>query len=107
MMALPYITERTEFNGVVYATEPTLQISKQFMEEMIKYIERSPKAKEATVWKKPNVYKHIPLPFVFDTTNTSKPYLWQQIYSTKEMNSCLSKIKVIGFSEQIVIQILF
>src|SRR5689334_6685505 len=103
MLALPYITERTEFNGIVYATEPTLQIARQFMEEIIKYIERSPKAREASLWKKPHVYKHIPLPFVFDTSHTSKPYLWQQIYSTKEMNSCLSKIKVIGSCEQIVI----
>ena len=105
MLALPYITERTEFNGVVYATEPTLQIAKQFMEEMINYIERTPKGKEATIWKKPHVFKHIPLPFAFDNSTCGKPYLWQQIYSLKEMNSSLSKVKVVGFAEQIVMTI--
>ncbi len=28
MLALPYITEGTGFNGTVYATEPTLQIGR-------------------------------------------------------------------------------
>lgn len=28
MLALPYITEGTGFKGVVYATEPTLQIGR-------------------------------------------------------------------------------
>lgn len=102
MLALPYITERTEFNGVVYATEPTLQIAKQFMEEMIKYIERTPKAKVASVWKRPHIYKQIPLPFGVDVYHNNKPISWQQIYSLKEMNNCLSKIKVVGFSEKIV-----
>lgn len=102
MLALPYITERTEFNGVVYATEPTLQIAKQFMEEMVKYIERTPKAKQASIWKKPHIYKQIPLPFNADVSHNNKPYSWKPIYSLKEMNSSLSKIKVVGFSEKIV-----
>lgn len=28
MLALPYVTEHTEFKGVIYATEPTKQIGK-------------------------------------------------------------------------------
>lgn len=28
MLALPYLTEGTDFKGVVYATEPTLQIAR-------------------------------------------------------------------------------
>lgn len=47
MMALPYITEGVGFNGTVYATEPTLQIGRQFMEELVNYIERTPKIKVA------------------------------------------------------------
>ncbi|CAG2180429.1 unnamed protein product, partial [Oppiella nova] len=101
MLALPYITERTEFKGIVFATDPTLQIAKQFMEEMVKYIERTPKARQASLWKKSSVYKHIPLAFNVDTNQNSKPFLWQQIYSTKELNNSLSKVKVIGFAEQI------
>ena len=33
MFALPYITENTQFNGLIFATEPTIQIGRQLMEE--------------------------------------------------------------------------
>ncbi|KAE8287137.1 Integrator complex subunit 9 [Larimichthys crocea] len=44
MMALPYITEHTGFTGTVYATEPTLQIGRLLMEELVNFMERVPKA---------------------------------------------------------------
>ncbi|KAH7969080.1 hypothetical protein HPB52_014524 [Rhipicephalus sanguineus] len=51
MLALPYVTERTGFKGTVYMTEPTLLIGRQFMEELVTYIERTPKPRTATRWK--------------------------------------------------------
>ncbi|RWS27634.1 cleavage and polyadenylation specificity factor-like protein [Leptotrombidium deliense] len=96
LLGLPYVTERSAFKGVVYCTEPTLQLGRQFMEEMISYIERCPKIKEASKWKQNGIYKQIPFPV---NVETLKPHLWRQLYSMKEMNSCLSKVKVIGFSE--------
>ncbi len=41
MMALPYITEETNFRGTVLMTEPTLHFGRIFMEEMIDYLERT------------------------------------------------------------------
>ncbi len=37
MMALPFITEHSSFKGKVYATEPTVRIGKQLMEELVQY----------------------------------------------------------------------
>ncbi|KAK2510877.1 Ints9 [Columba guinea] len=51
MMALPYITEYTGFAGTVYATEPTVQIGRLLMEELVNSIERVPKAQSASMWK--------------------------------------------------------
>lgn len=51
MLALPYITEGTGFKGLVYATEPTLQIGRFFLEELVDYIDAAPKANLATNWK--------------------------------------------------------
>ncbi|EPY83716.1 hypothetical protein CB1_000535011 [Camelus ferus] len=51
MMALPYITEHTGFTGTVYATEPTVQIGRLLMEELVNFIERVPKAQSASLWK--------------------------------------------------------
>ncbi|RWS13077.1 integrator complex subunit 9-like protein [Dinothrombium tinctorium] len=96
LLALPFITERTNFQGVVYCTEPTLLIGRQFMEEMITNIERCPKTKEAFRWKQN--YKQIPFPV---NVETLKPHLWKQIYSLKELNNSLSKVKIVAFSEKI------
>ena len=38
MMGLPYITEYTNFKGAVYATEPTLQIARWFMDSNWCYV---------------------------------------------------------------------
>ena len=45
MLALPYITEEEEtgFRGRIFATEPTLQFGRLFMEETLEYIERTTK----------------------------------------------------------------
>lgn len=51
MLALPYVTEGTGFKGTVYMTEPTLLIGRQFMDELVTYIERTPKPRTATKWK--------------------------------------------------------
>ncbi|XP_023235050.1 integrator complex subunit 9-like [Centruroides sculpturatus] len=96
MMALPYITEGGGFNGTVYATEPTLQIGKQFMEELVNYIERTPKIKVAKKWKQPEILKTLPPPF-----DSIKPRTWRQIYTMKEVNSSLAKVKVVGYAEKL------
>lgn len=57
MMALPYITEHTGFTGTVYATEPTVQIGRLLMEELVNFIERVPKAQSASLWKNKDIQR--------------------------------------------------
>ncbi|XP_054721142.1 LOW QUALITY PROTEIN: integrator complex subunit 9-like [Uloborus diversus] len=97
MLALPYITEGTGFHGVVYATEPTLQIGRQFMEELVTLIERTPKIRAATRWKQAHVVKNLLPPL----SEALKPRSWKQVYSMKEVNSSLSKVQVVGFSQKL------
>ncbi|KAB1255976.1 Integrator complex subunit 9, partial [Camelus dromedarius] len=59
MMALPYITEHTGFTGTVYATEPTVQIGRLLMEELVNFIERVPKAQSASLWKNKDTQRVI------------------------------------------------
>ena len=40
MLALPYITEETNFSGAIYLTEPTLHFGRLFMEETIEFLEQ-------------------------------------------------------------------
>ena len=99
MLALPFITERSDFCGVVYATEPSLNLGKLYMEELVTYIERNPKLKRATAWKKPNVSGQLPLLYFPDC---APPSNWETIYSMSEINSCLSKVKPVSFAEKAV-----
>lgn len=101
ILALPYITERSEFAGVVYATEPSLTLGRLYMEELVFYIERNPKLKRASVWKKPHVFANLQSQMYYSSDSTP-PSSWQTIYSLKEVNNCLSKVKPVSFAEKTV-----
>uniref|UniRef100_A0A2K5E3M3 Integrator complex subunit 9 n=1 Tax=Aotus nancymaae TaxID=37293 RepID=A0A2K5E3M3_AOTNA len=97
MMALPYITEHTGFTGTVYATEPTVQIGRLLMEELVNFIERVPKAQSASLWKNKDIQRLLPSPLK-DAVEVST---WRTCYTMQEVNSALSKIQLVGYSQKI------
>ncbi|XP_064441397.1 integrator complex subunit 9 isoform X3 [Mirounga angustirostris] len=97
MMALPYITEHTGFSGTVYATEPTVQIGRLLMEELVNFIERVPKAQSASLWKNKDIQRLLPSPLK-DAVEVST---WRRCYTMQEVNSALSKIQLVGYSQKI------
>ncbi|KAL1123383.1 hypothetical protein AAG570_002465 [Ranatra chinensis] len=94
MLALPFITERTGFKGVVYATEPTLQIGRLYLEELVEYIEQTPKRNQAKYWKE--VLHLLPSPLC----DSFKPRSWKQLYTLSDVQASLSRIKVVGYDEK-------
>ena len=100
MLALPFVTERSEFSGYVYATEPSLHFGRLYMEELVTYIERNPKLKQASAWKNQNIFPHLPFSYFPESI---LPQNLTTIYTMQEVNSCLSKIKPMAFSEKIVL----
>ncbi|XP_040454096.1 integrator complex subunit 9 isoform X1 [Falco naumanni] len=97
MMALPYITEYTRFTGTVYATEPTVQIGRLLMEELVNCIERVPKDQSAFMWKNKEVQRLLPAPLK-DAVEVS---MWRKCYTMPEVNAALSKIQMVGYSQKI------
>uniref|UniRef100_A0A336LRJ7 CSON002133 protein n=1 Tax=Culicoides sonorensis TaxID=179676 RepID=A0A336LRJ7_CULSO len=95
MLALPYITEGTGFKGVVYATEPTLQIGRFFLEELVEYIEASPKANTATKWK--DMLHILPPPLC----DVQKPKSWKHMFSMEAVNKSLARVHLAGYDEKI------
>lgn len=95
MLALPFITENTGFRGVVYATEPTLQIGRLFLEELVEYIEQTPKRNQAKFWK--DILHLLPNPLC----DSFKPKTWKLLYKLNEVQSSLSRIKVVGYDEKL------
>ena len=98
MLALPYITEFTEFDGIVYATEPTIQFARHYIDEMLEYIERTPKTKEANRWKTKNVLMQLPLVVGVEGM---RPHLWKKIYNAKQVSNCFSKVKAVSYNEKL------
>uniref|UniRef100_A0A3B5LKL4 Integrator complex subunit 9 n=1 Tax=Xiphophorus couchianus TaxID=32473 RepID=A0A3B5LKL4_9TELE len=97
MMALPYITEHTGFTGTVYATEPTLQIGRLLMEELVNFMERVPKAQSATCWKNKEIQRMLPGPL----KDAVEVWTWKRCYSMQEVNSALSKVQLVGYSQKV------
>ncbi|XP_050690206.1 integrator complex subunit 9-like [Eriocheir sinensis] len=95
MLALPFITQHTGFRGVVLMTEPTLQIGRLFMEELVEYIERTPKARHAHRWK--HYLRALPPPLCDART----PKTWQPAYTMKAINAALSHVQIVAYNENI------
>lgn len=95
MLALPYITEGTGFNGTVYATEPTLQIGRFFLEELVDNIEIAPKATVATQWKE--MLHLLPAPL----NECIKPKSWRHIFSTEAVQASLARVQMAGYDEKL------
>jgi len=96
MLALPYITEYTSFRGQVLTTEPTMQIGRLFMEEMVEFIKRSPKSGRAVKWKADHILGHLPAPL----KDAVRPMTWRQIYSKRDIHACLSKVTTLTFGQK-------
>lgn len=105
MFALPYITERLGYTGSIYVTEPTFYFGRIMMEELIMLIERAPKPRRSDLWKR--IYDMCNLSIPKNHKMNSDPNSWLQIYSMKELNSCLSKLKLVRFCETVDIFGLF
>ncbi|CAG5124649.1 unnamed protein product, partial [Candidula unifasciata] len=97
LMALPYITECTGFRGTVYMTEPTLHIGRLYMEELVKYVERNPKSSVASHWKQEHIIRNLPAPL----RDAIRPRQWRKLYTLHDINSALSKVQLVGFSEKV------
>jgi integrator complex subunit 9 len=96
MLALPYITEKTNFKGVVYATEPTLQIARFFLEELVEYIEIAPKANQATRWKEFRELHNL------NNLNLElSPLKWKKLFDIDDVSRSLSRVHIAGFDQKI------
>lgn len=128
ILALPFFTEHPDFNGNVYATgwlssqhvfskcwykdfvvfviEPTVNIGKFFMEELVEFVQNVPKPR-ASLSKEAdgeNIYKMLEssLNFPIKLGKNSFNRNLREIYSKKSISDALLKIQVVGFNENIV-----
>lgn len=66
------------------------------MEELVHYLERTPKQQRAGKWKQ--ILKALPAPL----SAALRPTDWRKVYSLKAINTSLAKVRMVGFNEKIV-----
>lgn len=75
---------------------PTPSSYRLFMEELVEYIERTPKARHASRWK--HYLRSLPPPL----SEVRSPKTWQPAYTMKAINSALSHVQIVAYNENIV-----
>lgn len=66
------------------------------MEELVEYIERTPKARHASRWK--HYLRSLPPPLV----EAKAPKTWQPAYSMKAIHASLSHVRILAYNEKVV-----
>lgn len=110
ILALPFFTEHPDFNGNVYATEPTVNIGRFFMEELVEFVQNvpKPKASKSKEAEGENIYRMLEssLNFPIKIGSHSFNRNLREIYSKKSISDALLKIRIVGFNENIVSYVL-
>ncbi|XP_013175731.1 PREDICTED: integrator complex subunit 9 [Papilio xuthus] len=95
MMALPFITEDTGFKGQVYATEPTLQIGRFYLEELCTWLSAAGAGLAARRWKE--LVHVLPGPLA----HASRPRAWRRLYGRAALARALARVRVVGYDERV------
>ncbi|XP_063827453.1 integrator complex subunit 9 [Ostrinia nubilalis] len=99
MMALPFITEDTGFKGQVYATEPTLQIGRFYLEELAEWVSGAGGAGgaggAARRWKE--LLHVLPPPLSL----AARPRSWRRLFAPAAVARSLARVRVVGYDEKV------
>ena len=68
--------------------------NRQYMEELIEYIERSPKPGRAFKWKQPSILSFLPSPL----KDAVSPNSWRKIYTKQHLQDSMSTIHPVAFN---------
>ncbi|XP_062524486.1 integrator complex subunit 9 isoform X2 [Bombyx mori] len=96
MLALPFITEDTGFKGQVYATEPTLQIGRFYLEELSEWVCSSGSGSgSAKRWKE--AVHVLPAPLA----DVVRPRAWRRLLAPHHVARALARVRVVGYDEKV------
>ncbi|XP_052737436.1 integrator complex subunit 9 [Bicyclus anynana] len=95
MLALPFVTEDTGFKGRVYATEPTLQIGRFYLQELAEWLAPGAGgARAARRWKE--LLHVLPPPLAH-----ARPRAWRRLFSRAALERSLARVRVVGYDERV------
>ncbi|KAF2073750.1 hypothetical protein CYY_004952 [Polysphondylium violaceum] len=118
IFSLPFITEHTNFKGKIYATEPTTQIGKLLLEELVlfdrQYVSKQQKANNSNNnsnnnnnqdqfhWQSNEILDKL---YKLSDNNSEyilkTAYRWRDLYSKLDIEKSFEKIQTVRFNESI------
>ncbi|GAM20097.1 hypothetical protein SAMD00019534_032720 [Acytostelium subglobosum LB1] len=98
LFALPYITEYTSFNGKIYATEPSVQLGKLLLDEMIQY-DKHNKTSRNQHWQSSSLLKQIGAAQAHSAFKYA-PH-WRELYNNLDTEKCFEKVQTVRFNEHL------
>uniref|UniRef100_A0A6B2KZR5 Beta-Casp domain-containing protein n=1 Tax=Arcella intermedia TaxID=1963864 RepID=A0A6B2KZR5_9EUKA len=106
MLALPYFTEFCGFTGKMIATEPTIQIGRQLMRELVEYTSRLDSIahnnlpSQFPLWQNEGVISNLSLPLQKQVPNLVE---WKKLYTLQDVESSISKIRSCSYNEKMAV----
>ncbi|CAG8716200.1 12027_t:CDS:2, partial [Acaulospora morrowiae] len=97
MLALPYVTEYTDFKGKIYATEPTVIFGCQMMKELVHYFG------ESSISRLTKSRSHTTNGTKIFTGFTPEMNMAQSLYSLSDVQSCVDKIQQVRYGEKLML----
>lgn len=93
LLGLPYITEYTGFQGLVYCTDPTRELGQLAMDEMAIVMDNMRHINNNLDWKNSGCWKNL------GKVKAQDPNKWKHVYTKKDVDNCLRKCSLISFGE--------
>ncbi|KAG9303450.1 hypothetical protein G9A89_013777 [Geosiphon pyriformis] len=97
MLALPFVTQYTEFNGKIFATEPTIELGRQLMKELVHYFG------ENLLCDAPKTRFFSKSKEKINFTEDKGPYNSRSLYTITDVNLCIEKIQPIRYGEHLML----
>lgn len=69
---------------------------RQYMEELVTYVERNPRNKKCSKWKSDGILSSLPA-FLREAI---RPTAWRECYTKHDIQACLSRVQTVGYNEK-------
>ena len=73
-----------------------ISFHRQYMEELVTYVERNPRSKKCSKWKSDGILSSLPT-FLREAI---RPTAWRECYTKHDIQACLSRVQTVGYNEK-------
>eukprot|EP00697_Spironema_sp_BW2_P016717 gnl/Spiro4/8107_TR4272_c0_g1_i1.p1 gnl/Spiro4/8107_TR4272_c0_g1~~gnl/Spiro4/8107_TR4272_c0_g1_i1.p1 ORF type:complete len:646 (+),score=115.22 gnl/Spiro4/8107_TR4272_c0_g1_i1:70-2007(+) len=99
LMGLPFLSEFTNYRGPIYATEPSVAVGRQLMEELVEFVEQDLRApvnlagNNKLLSPKGGAVQEL----------LKNSHSWRPMYSKHDIRSCLSRVTTVSWHQHIAV----